>query len=147
MSFLRACSKATQTSRLVDRQTRADQRQLLTITTLQWILLDITMSGNRATRIRITENGKLVKTIPNATINYSLHYDLFKKMIGLAIRLSPQDPLYEVEQIMFNVKDKEGEDFSLDSEGAIEKIKKIASRYTSVLNSPSSADTLTLTVS
>lgn len=50
------------------------------------------------------ENGKQVKCVPNTTINYNLDYQSLKKMIRLAIRLSPQDPLYVVEQIIFNCK-------------------------------------------
>jgi len=62
------------------------------------------LTTNRQTRIRVHESGGgLIKTIPNATINFSLDCLTFKKMVSLAIRLSPQDPLYEINEIYLSL--------------------------------------------
>ena len=65
------------------------------------------MLTNRITRIKVVENGKTVKVIPNATINYNLDFNSMKKMVKLAIRLSPQDPLYEVDNMIVFGKENE----------------------------------------
>ena len=69
-------------------------------------------SANRLTRMKVYEDGKIVKTISNASINYGQDLDQLKKMIEIAIRLSPQDPVYTVERIILN--GGEGQDYELN---------------------------------
>lgn len=70
------------------------------------------MLTNRSTRIRVYETGGSgpIKVIPNATINFSLDCLTFKKMVSLAIRLSPQDPLYEINEIFLALGKVEGKE-------------------------------------
>lgn len=56
-------------------------------------------STNRQTRLKVFEDGNLVKTIPTASINYGVDFEQLKKMIEIAIRLCPQDPVYHVEKL------------------------------------------------
>lgn len=56
-------------------------------------------SANRMTKLKVIEGGKNVKNISNVTINYGQEYEQLKKMLELAIRLSPQDPIYQVEKV------------------------------------------------
>ena len=89
------------------------------------------MLSNRITRIKVIELGKPNKCIPNATINYNLDFHSLKRMVKLAIRLSPQDPLYEVEKILVigNVNGKNSEELLLE-EGEMEMVKtKIDSNF------------------
>ena len=100
------------------------------------------MLTNRITRIKVIENGKQVKSIPNATINYNLDFNSLKKMIRLAIRLSPQDPLYDVDQIIVNTKSNEEVAMS---EAEIDVAKSIISQASSaaaIIN----GEAITLTV-
>ncbi len=69
-------------------------------------------SANRSTRLKVVEDGKVVKTIPNASINFGQDLEQLKKMLEIAIRLSPQDPVYTVEKIILN--GGEGQDFEMD---------------------------------
>lgn len=62
------------------------------------------MLANRSTRIKVVESGKPPKVIPNATINFNLDYNSLKHMVKLAIRLSPEDPSYDVESITVHGK-------------------------------------------
>jgi hypothetical protein len=89
------------------------------------------MLTNRTTKIKVIENGAAVKTVPNATINFGLDHATFKKMISLAIRLSPQDPLYEVNDITLHgktddkdliIEDVETEDDEVQMKTKIKKI-------------------------
>lgn len=68
-------------------------------------------SANRMTKIKVYEGGKCVKTITNASINYGQDFDQLRKMIEIAIRLSPQDPIYNVEKVFVAT---EGKDTELD---------------------------------
>lgn len=68
-------------------------------------------SANRSTLIKIVEEGSTIKAL-NASINYNQGYDALKKMIELSLRLSPQDPVYNVEQII--VTGRDGSDLSLE---------------------------------
>lgn len=102
------------------------------------------MSVNRQTRIRLVENGKVIKTISNAIVNFSLDYQSLQKMISLAIRLSPQDPLYEINEVVLNTKD---ENIVLNETEA-EKVKTIVkANVLKMLKLPSSENAMTLTVS
>lgn len=77
------------------------------------------MSCNKPTRIRLVENGRVVKTIPNAILNYNLDYNSLKKFVGIVVRLSPQDPIYDIDTILIQ---KDGDDVELD-DNELEKLK------------------------
>lgn len=64
-----------------------------------------TTSANRTTKMKVIENGTVVKTVANASINYGQDLLQLKKMIELAIRLSPQDPIYTVEKVCVEIGD------------------------------------------
>jgi hypothetical protein len=69
-------------------------------------------SANRSTRMKVIEDGVVVKTITNASINYGVEFDQLKKMIEIAIRLSPQDPIYHVEKLFISAG--EGQEYEVD---------------------------------
>lgn len=71
-----------------------------------------TTSANRATRMKVVEDGKVVKTISNASINYGQDLVQLKKMIEIAIRLSPDDPIYTVEKLIISAGD--GAEYEID---------------------------------
>lgn len=64
------------------------------------------------TQIKVVEGGKVVKTIANTAINYGQDLDQLKKMIEIAIRLSPQDPVYVADKLMINLG--KGKDMEMD---------------------------------
>eukprot|EP00981_Chlorochromonas_danica_P012395 scaffold4877_cov171-Ochromonas_danica.AAC.10 len=64
-----------------------------------------TTSANRTTKMKVIENGTVVKTVANASINYGQDLQQLKKMIELAIRLSPQDPIYTVDKVCVEIGD------------------------------------------
>lgn len=70
------------------------------------------VSANRMSKIKVHEAGKVVKTIPNASINYGQDMDQLKKMIEIAIRLSPQDPVYMIDKIF--IVTAEGDEIEVD---------------------------------
>jgi hypothetical protein len=61
------------------------------------------VSSNRLTQIRVVEDGKVVKTVSNASINFGQDLENLKKMIEIAIRLSPQDPIYLADKLVINL--------------------------------------------
>lgn len=66
-------------------------------------------SANRTTKIKVFEDGKKIKTIPNASINFGQNYDGLKKMLELALRLSPTDPYYKVEKVFYSPANGSGD--------------------------------------
>lgn len=62
-----------------------------------------TASANRMTKMKVIENGTVVKTVANASINYGQDLLQLKKMIEIAIRLSPQDPVYTVDKVCIEI--------------------------------------------
>jgi hypothetical protein len=76
------------------------------------------------TKIKVYETGKCVKTITNASINYGQDYEQLRKMGENAIRLSPQDPIYNVEKIFVA---NEGKDIELD-QSQLEQFQNILFR-------------------
>jgi hypothetical protein len=64
-----------------------------------------TSSANRMTKMKVIESGKVVKTVANASINYGQDLEQLKKMIEIAIRLSPQDPVYTVDKVCIEIGD------------------------------------------
>lgn len=57
------------------------------------------------TKMKVIEGGQVVKTVANASINYGQDLSQLKKMIEIAIRLSPQDPVYLVEKVTIEIGD------------------------------------------
>lgn len=86
-------------------------------------------SANRMTKIKVFEGGKCIKTITNASINYGQDFDQLRKMIEIAIRLSPQDPIYNVEKVFVA---SEGKDNELDQDG-LEQFQNVLFRPESQL--------------
>ncbi len=78
------------------------------------------VSSNRQTKIKVIENGKVVKTVNNAAINYGQDIDQLKKMIEIAIRLSPQDPIYVADKLCVSLG--EGREIDID-QGELEMIQ------------------------
>lgn len=70
-------------------------------------------SANRLTKIKVHEGGKVIKTITNASLNYGQDYEQLRKMVEIAIRLSPQDPIYNVERI-FIVNPNDNKEIEFD---------------------------------
>lgn len=81
-------------------------------------------SANRLTKIKVYEAGKCVKTITNASINYGQDFEQLRKMVEIAIRLSPQDPIYNVEKIFVA---NDGKDLELD-QGELEQFQNVLFR-------------------
>jgi hypothetical protein len=72
------------------------------------------ISANRMSKIKVCESGKVIKTVSSASINYGQDFDQLRKMIEIAIRLSPQDPIYNIEKIF--VVTSEGEEVEVDQQ-------------------------------
>lgn len=89
-------------------------------------------SANRMTKIKVYEIGKCMKTITNASINYGQDYEQLRKMVEIAIRLSPQDPNYNVEKIFIV---SEGKDIELD-QSELEQFQNILFRPENLLTGP-----------
>lgn len=103
------------------------------------------MLTNRMTKIKVIENGVTVKTVPNATINFGLDHATFKKMISLAIRLSPQDPLYEVNEIILHAKSEDNNLIIEDVESEEDEVQ-IKTKIKKILSTLSPFEALSLSV-
>ena len=69
---------------------------------------------NRGTRVTaINENGEVYKILPNLKLNYLQDVESLKKQAALAIRLSKEEPMHDVERITMRHC---GEDIMLTSE-------------------------------
>lgn len=98
------------------------------------------MSSNRLTKIKIVSlNGSFIKTIPNASLNYNLGYDAFVKMLGLSMRLSPQDPIYDIQEVMLHTNQQ-------DSLSSVVLDKESSKVLNFVLKQTSSSSLVLLTV-